>query len=261
VTREPLLLDWVGDIREFTTASQTRWDRIVLLDPRDEQRRARWRTILSSYTAQVNGLAVGTPQPSSVANSCGDYVVSLGYEVGQIGTVLAQKLNRGHQYIADPAEIITGSLVPSSLLLLAPRQRLDFASVVAIEARLRLLGVRFGILTGRDLAGLSFAAAKTFLARRRPNLPAVTISALDHDRSYARSLPRDRESGSLIIAAHGEGAHLLLPDGVVCGLVGQQEVLGESPLVHGCSDQSCKRARNYGLPHYFLHDIRTQLLV
>lgn len=225
-----------------------------VLRPGDPARERRWADVLAWYGADA-----GLPAPP--AGGADDWVLAMGPAAAAIAGDLARRLGRRVGCVPGAAEFAAwhDQASPRSVLLVAERERLDFTTLDAIQARTEPAGTMLGVLTGVDAAALSFAAAKLLLARPDPVRRRATALDAENGRAWVDgredALTADAvqamaagEHRTLALMAHGEGIHLFLDSAVLCGRVGREERFGGAPVPDGCRDGRCKRAETRGLP-------------
>lgn len=264
---------WV-DRPDALKSSLERASHVDILRPADRYRTARWTRVLHWYGAREDPSPREAAVPPSPPHGP-HWVVALGDGPGAVARPLAIRLKRPMSCLSDPAEF--GPWLenhhPQSVLLVALAADLDFENLTALHQ----LAIRhecwFGILTGADLAGLSFSAAKCLLAGNRPlaNNPGIDlgIDAI-FERQYrdgaeegltqeAFEILRTTDHRAVALLAHGEGAHLFLNHAVLCGLVSTTDRFRGKPFRNGCSRKSCKRAQGTGLDVLYATEIRAVL--
>jgi hypothetical protein len=188
-----------------------------------------------------------------------DVVVSCGKNNAAC-TLLSEHLSRSQQSVgslSEAAELIGATGVNSALVVLrAAETRHD--DIIALNHSARVTGTLVGVFVSDAFDDAPTAVDRFLAARRGP----LTGRSGFVDAVFGRLAPgaaRGSADGSalsgelgssfddLTIVAHGDGAHLLIGDTVLCGLVGDEERISGSPLPNGCSGATCKRARHRGL--------------
>ncbi|HVR07119.1 MAG TPA: hypothetical protein VMW75_03665 [Thermoanaerobaculia bacterium] len=198
-------------------------------------------------------------------------MVSLSRDAEAVAAPLAARLGRPSRRLAAARELprFLERCAPLSVLVVASPDQLDFESVTALQGAAIERQCRFGVLSGRDAAALSFAAAKQLLAAGRTSGDCLGFDAV-HGRQLMDGIEGPataagvrqlvtRDALVLLLMAHGEGSHLLLNEAVLCGLVGRTDTFRGRPLRGGCRRGHCKRASGAGLPVLQVADLRAVL--
>lgn len=225
-------------------------DELVLLDPEDHARRARWERVLAWYGASRSN-AASAPGPSPE----GHVVVAVGDEVALVARLFAGR-ERRPLLVVPRAEDVTPAVRAAgalSALVVADRRT---TSVRALGAW-RALSVPWGVITGVDLPGVAFALAKTALCHPAEALTWGFVDAHAGRRGVGRAHDAiDAQAATvqdvlssdldvLALVAHGEGAHANLESVVLCGRVGERERIDGRGSIWGCADtgaeERCKR--------------------
>ncbi|MBE1159880.1 hypothetical protein [Dyella acidiphila] len=129
---------------------------------------------------------------------------------------------------------------------------------------------RVSFLPAIDLAGASFIAAKLILASLMDKpagyLCGDAIFGSQADFSPLITGPdAEDELGTVIVQAHGDGAHANLGSVVLCGRVGEVEQLFDGNAIHGCEQRAdgahCKRRGPKHAGICALQDLRARQLV
>ncbi|MFI2415095.1 hypothetical protein [Streptomyces sp. NPDC018947] len=215
---------------------------VPVLRPEDTGRAERWADILHAYPAPDLGRG-GPPQAR---------VVSLvGHE--DLGDLVARMLGRPHHVLAPARVRDPGALGPEggSVLVVARSRTLTLSVLMPLLEAAARNNTLAGVLTGRDDAAITFAAAKLLAADR--SAPARTAlldgtTGLTHvltpGRPDQRSTLTDVLAGDfagLLVDAHGSAAHASLGTVTLCGLSGPAEHGPDGTvLAGGCTPSVCK---------------------
>jgi hypothetical protein len=241
---------------------------VGLIHPGDHERARRWASVLSWYTPDGPDLAL------PALPSGGEQVVfSLGAESAPVGRAAAYALNRAHRHFADIGALAeVDAPGGGSVLLAAPSALCTFATLAPLEQQWRATGTRWGLLTGRDTAGMFFSLAKIIAARAAPSggLDAVIdgprsqVRLMIPGHSPSRLRMADAVAGDwrfLLIDAHGSGAHAYAAPFVLCGLSADVERTRDGAAVPGgCAPDHCKMAPPGTLRPLALRDLRAQAI-
>ncbi|MFI5743851.1 hypothetical protein ACIA9I_36455 [Streptomyces anulatus] len=215
---------------------------VPILRPEDAGRAERWADILHTYPAPELGRD-GPPDTR---------VVSLaGHE--DLGELVARALGRPH-HVLDPARLhAPRALGPEggSALVVARSRALTLSVLMPLLETAAGNNTLAGVLTGRDDAAITFAAAKLLTADR--SAPARTAlldgtTGLTHvlapgqpDQRNTLTDALDGDFASLLVDAHGSAAHASLGTVTLCGLSGPAEHGPDgAPLAGGCTPSTCK---------------------
>ncbi|WP_440580975.1 hypothetical protein [Streptomyces sp. PT19] len=217
---------------------------VPVLRPEDTGRADRWADILHTYPAPDLGRD-GPPQAR---------VVSLvGHE--DLGELVARALGRPH-HVLDPARLHDpGALGPEggSVLVVARSHALTLSLLMPLLEAAARNNTLAGVLTGRDAAAITFAAAKLLTFHTDRSAPVRTAlldgtTGLTHiltpGQPDQRSTLTDVLAGdfaSLLVDAHGSAAHASLGTVTLCGLSGPAEHGPDGTvLAGGCTPSACK---------------------
>ncbi|MET9776323.1 hypothetical protein ABZ023_19015 [Streptomyces sp. NPDC006367] len=217
---------------------------VPVLRPEDPGRAERWADILHTYPEPDLGRG-GPPQAR---------VVSLvGHE--DLGELVARALGRPH-HVLDPARLhAPGALGPDggSVLVVARSRALTLSVLMPLLEAAARNNTLAGVLTGRDDAACTFAAAKLLASHPDRSAPARTAlldgtTGLTHvltpGQPDQRSTLTDVLAGdfaSLLVDAHGSAAHASLGTVTLCGLSGPAEHGPDGQvLAGGCTPSACK---------------------
>ncbi|MEU4176380.1 hypothetical protein [Streptomyces sp. NPDC026589] len=216
---------------------------VPVLRPDDPRRADRWADILRTYPTR--GLGRGGPPDARVVSLAGHE---------DLGELVARALGRPH-HVLDPARLhAPAALGPEggSVLVVARSRALTLSVLMPILDAAARNSTLAGVLTGRDDAACTFAAAKLLA---RPDLSALARTALlDGTTGLTHVLtpgrPDQRSTladvlgsgwGSLLVDAHGSAAHASLGAVTLCGLSGPAELGPDgSVLAGGCTPTTCK---------------------
>lgn len=244
---------WVSDAKALTGAWADASGGIPVLRPEQPGRHLRWQRVLDWYR----------PAP---ARLLGDQVLVC-LTAGFAGLVEAFATATGQDWLQVPEGDWPAAVPPSRPVTVIARPaelamaRLHAWSVACPTA--------WSILPAIDLAGLSFALAKSQLGLPDPVLDWAIIDVIGERTTTSSDASPEPgvqlsllSSGSraLALGAHGENGHANLGSHVLCGLVGdvERDPAGR-PLRRGCADDGsqarCKRKR--GRPIMHARDIRT----
>lgn len=258
----PAGCQWSDTVDDAVTALDA--GRIPLLRPDDTDRARRWAQVMRWYAPLGH-----TP----MTELAGAVVVSVG-PVETIGHLAATALSRPHHHVTTSA---AAAELPASrsVLLVAtgPDCALD-ALTPALDMWTHL-HTQVGLLTGRDTAGIVFSLAK-ILASRTSARAAPEANGnnalLDGPAGRARRLPHTNERLrfadvltndwlTVLVNAHGSGAHAWLGPYVLCGLTGTEERTGPGHVIpNGCTSSRCKLSPDGTLSPLHPHQLRTVFL-
>lgn len=118
----------------------------------------------------------------------------------------------------------------------------------------------WGVITGRDLAAVSFVMAKSLLYHPHSRGSAHYLNP--RPPACSASTPQEHDlfgtHDRLVIEAHGESGHVSLGTTVLCALPDAAESYAGRPVEGGCTLTSCKRARGHSATR--LVSVTTRLL-
>jgi hypothetical protein len=222
----------------------------VLL-PGEARRAALWRDVVDQQFD-----AAAAPAPARVVAAWGaDAAAPARLYASATGSALLENADLGgileEARRAGPALVVVGA---------APRMRV--AALARISAAARASGRPFGVLTGRDPAGLAFSVAKALLAPR-PSLggldgfDAPSHRPADDPTRPPRVLVKELIRPALVklLRTHGEGGHAKLPGAVVCGVLDDAEFPAAPGLGCAREPRRCKRAAAAGRLVVFADEI------
>lgn len=242
-------------------------DGIPLLRPSDPTRAQRWDAVIRWY-ASVRAVTPQLSQSSNVSSTTaqGDRhsVVLIGREYHRLGGAFSAALQRSCVHLASLDQLpgVVGSGSIDSLLVVAPPTALDARSLgwmtKALAGRLQY---GWGIITARDLAGVSFTLAKLHVDQRHAvprgstELQISAVHAIEGAAGATGPIPTTppeevirtlgRDWDLLSLHFHGDGSHGKLPAAVLCGLMDEEEVLDGHPVEGGCkAGRSCKKVQD-----------------
>ncbi|MFF5969919.1 hypothetical protein ACFY7C_00170 [Streptomyces sp. NPDC012769] len=217
---------------------------VPVLRPEDTGRAERWADILHTYPAP--DLGRGGPPDARVVSLAGHE---------DLGELVARALGRPH-HLLDPARLhAPGALGPEggSVLVVARSRALTLGVLMPLLDAATRNTTFAGVLTGRDDAACTFAAAKLLASHLDRSAPARTAlldgtTGLTHVLTPGRPDQRstladvlDGDFGSLLVDAHGSAAHASLGTVTLCGLSGPAEHGPDGTvLAGGCTPSACK---------------------
>lgn len=227
------------DVTEYA-ALVDECDTTPVLLPAESWRAGRWREVLG-------GLSGGPPPRDAGAHA----VASLGGEYELVARVFARRTTREYLGVVDEPRLLAAVADRNrdSLLVVAPPHALK----VELLRQLQAAECRWGVLTGRDLPAATFVAAKLLdgpAPREHGYLVCGEGVALEGPGHEPGPLEPQQLGGTprstLLIDAHGEGAHLNLGSVVICGLPDEVERDSTGIVAGGCSSVDgvahCKRS-------------------
>ncbi len=257
------MISWTEQLEDFTGRNAD--GPFPVLKPSDPERAARWSKVLSWYESQ----ALETPVLPRATRD--DWVVGVGNVVSPVSRILAERLGRSHDVLdrITAFKAWTTCHRPNSVMLVVEHKSLDFAQMTLL---MRIVDeaspMQFGVLTGADLPGISFAAAKVCygLQGGEPgDLGLDPIFGKMYENGQAGDLELDpmlnalkQDFRTLFMLAHGEGAHLFLEHAVLCGLIGDRELDWLGREVRGCGPSRCKRGGHF--PVQTVKTLRVKLI-
>lgn len=256
-------LVWVADADR---AAEVNLDSAIpVIEPPQLWRRYLWESVLRSY-----GLDSGGTRRPDCARGDGHDVVGVGAEAAVPAAILAALLGRRSVQVDSLAalERHMRSQTPASILGVALARGLSARHLERLTATASTCGVAIGVVTGRDIAGLTFSAAKLVAARRWLDEPDLSLDGLAGTQLDGDGLRRwddvaatlSERWRTLILLAHGEGAHARLGDLVICGVAEEREHHADGRAIDGCvRGVRCKRAPQ-GAARALL-DVRARVLV
>ncbi|MBQ0890615.1 hypothetical protein KBZ94_37815 [Streptomyces sp. RM72] len=217
---------------------------VPVLRPEEAGRADRWADILRTYPAPEPGR--GGPPHARVLSL-------VGHE--DLGELVARTLGRPH-HVLDPARLHDpGALGPcgGSVLVVARSRTLTLSVLMPLLEAAARNNTLAGVLTGRDDAAVTFAAAKLVAVHTDRSVPARTAlldgtTGLTHILTPGRPDQRstladvlDGDFPSLLVDAHGSAAHASLGTVTLCGLSGPAEHGPDGTvLAGGCTPSVCK---------------------
>ncbi|NJP95436.1 hypothetical protein HCN51_39390 [Nonomuraea sp. FMUSA5-5] len=185
-----------------------------------------------------------------------------------IGRLAAEALHRPHTTAAT-LSAVTPASADTSLLIVADAAECSLAGLFPLLRSCAEVGVRVGLLTGRDLAGQVFGLAK-ILAASSGNAPCADLllegsTGCAHDLVTDAPIPLAEAIGQdtrhLVVDAHGSAAHAHLGPYLLCGLTGDAERTMDGQVIPaGCTRTRCKIARDAPLQLLRPHELRTRVL-
>ena len=235
---------WARDLEEYLRLA-ARGGALPVLVPPEPRRRARWTAVLDWYAARGAAISMGG----------GDLVVALGSEYAAPAEAFARTVGRPYRRWLQGQS--PRADVRSMLIVAAPR-RLPRAT---LEYLARKLPCRWGVVTARDLPGITFALAKVRFATAAG--PMAVVDAVERKIYEIGDDGRPADAGTftpermdaircgdwaaLALAGHGDCGHLNLRSVVLCGLVSDVERTVAGEAVGGCATSTdgairCKRA-------------------
>jgi hypothetical protein len=188
-------------------------------------------------------------------------VVAVDGEFEPAARLFATAAGRAFRTIRRPIDItdLRETQAHESLLLIGRPEALTHAVLERIAERME---IPWGVLTARDLAGLSFMLAKQMVSGPSTadgravfvNTMLRTILRRDDMRRFARDPLNPpgvvdellgQEWETLGIVAHGERGHANLESTVLCGLLDDREKSASGIVLEGClregNQRRCKR--------------------
>jgi hypothetical protein len=255
VSEKMPIVQWAKSYTEYLELCDGEPGSITLLDPHDPVRRERWTQAISWYAS--------CPGWNSSRSQSNSLVISLdrGSGTNVIGRILAKRLGWTHRDLKVIEELPGEALSDCAAILVAPRGELDLAMLGRVYRRFESAGATFGVLTAADLPGLSFIAAKCCLTPSiLPSGDFVLDAVFGERESLGDVINRPAGWRLALLMAHGEGAHLHLGNGVLCGLLGTHELIDGIRVPEGCGVQDCKRARKAHLATIPANRLRCRIL-
>lgn len=275
---------WVPELGALKDWRVERPAPIPILRPPEAPRLQRWKQILSWYGAHSVGRPAGssdntTAAAEAPADSSRHLIAALDDEAAVVGSVLAAVDRRPLIRCTDLSHLTTRASDPDvrSLLILARPSQLKNRALLELAAS---LSVPWGIITGRDLAALSFAVAKSLAARPRSRLPRLHLDAIARrkwfwprggcststrngslDADTTLKTLRSSNWDTVSIHCHGDGAHANFNSVVLCGVADQREI-GVDGWIGGCEVRNgysrCKRVHNEQRRPFRFGDVRAR---
>jgi hypothetical protein len=177
--------------------------------------------------------------------------------------------------VADVAQHLAKTHCTSALLVGKP----SHFTVRKLDALSEQIGIPWGLLTARDVPGLSFLVAKLLagarahahgfglidaIAGRVTEFDSVPSLPTSFDNGSIGAMLRDHRWQTLVVHAHGGNSHAMLRSVVLCGLVDDVEHdLAGRPLA-GCradvSPRRCKRVPRGDSPIVSFGEVRARQL-
>lgn len=256
----PAGFQWVSDIPgRVSTAEHSA---VPVLWPGDTARAARWARVLQNYG----------PVPAleeAAVTEAGGCVVSLGDTDG-VSRLAAIALGREHHQLDEPFEAEMPRVPPGgSVLVVARASVCTFARLRPLLQRWARDGVRVGVLTGLDHAGMTFTLAK-IVADRLGSAPSDAGQLhVDGTTGTAKATSGEKVRlaealgtawHSIALDAHGSGSHATLGPFMLCGLAHDTERLSDgTPLPGGCTTGWCRAGRGV-LDQALMRDLQCRFL-
>ncbi|GAB3474140.1 hypothetical protein [Amycolatopsis cihanbeyliensis] len=255
----PAGIAWITAVTEAAGLVGTGVVPLVL--PADQERARRWARVLHSY-GDLSAFTPGRCDPQRIVVSVGD--------TAEIGQTAAAALGRTHRHVPDVPSVST-LVVPAdaSLLLVAAPADCTFAALHPILQSWHGEGVKAGVLTGRDEAGMFFSLAK-IVADQHGSAPTPEADVrFDGTTGTALVNGTDRPALAealtstwrcIVVDAHGTGSHVPLGSYILCGLSGDREhVLDHNPMLDGCTNGHCRGGRGV-LEPVLVRDLKCRTL-
>lgn len=250
---------WIASAASATDVIRAGSVPVVL--PSDDQRARRWATVLNYY----GGVQAFGVEPVSQRQ----VIVSVGGAIA-VGQAAAVALGRVHHHVSDLASAATVAVpAGASVLLVAEAARCSFAALHPVLQTWERDGIRSGVLTGLDEAGMVFALAKMLADRHGPRSSGETDIRFDGSTGIAETVGGDRPSLTdalgrpwrcVVVDAHGTGSHATLGPAILCGLSGDRERLSDrTPILDGCASGRCRAGRDV-LEQILIRDMRCRTL-
>ncbi|MFF7249918.1 hypothetical protein ACFZBU_39215 [Embleya sp. NPDC008237] len=234
---------------------------VPVIRPAETDRADRMRRVLAWYATDPRA-----PRPAAPA---GARIASVGPH-RTLGDLAATVLGRPHHHAAGLDEL-PDDLAGGSVLVIAPAEHLTLAALVPYLTRQAARDTTVGFLTGRDVAAITFALAKTHAAHTAHTHAASAL--IDGTTGLSRLLPAPgqgiatpdalaRSWRTLIVDAHGSAAHAALGPAILCGLTGTREhTTTGTEIPDGCTRRHCKTDTTGGrIPTLAPHDLKTEIL-
>ncbi len=255
----PSGLTWIASAASATNVIRAGSVPVVL--PSDDQRARRWATVLNYY-GSVQAFGIESLSQRQV-------VVSVGNAIA-VGRAAALALGRVHHHVADLASMARIAVpAGASVLLVAEAARCSFAALHPVLQAWARDGIRSGVLTGLDEAGMVFALAKMLADRHGLRTPGETDIRLDGSTGTAETVGGDHPSLTdallrpwrcVVVDAHGTGSHATLGPAILCGLSGDRERLSDrTPISDGCTNGRCRAGRDV-LEQILVREMRCRAL-
>lgn len=243
---------WVDELRSVKVALRGNADTINLLDPQSPVRRRRWTEVIGAYRAcsQAGRYRSAATLRTGVILAARELWGCDTEEILQALHLRAEKVVLLEDHRTIP-RLLARERHPTATVIAQPQQ-LSTRFIRELAAQAAASRVRIGCLTATDLASLIFVGLKMRIAwcplptdqtsdrngECRPPLPFMTNLTCANPISPAA---REFEHWSVVSArGHGDGAHIDLEQGVLCGFHdlpagGQRDEIG-------CGNDFCQRS-------------------
>jgi hypothetical protein len=240
-------------------------------------------TIAAGYETCTAEEAGAANNPGSAAAPVKDIIMVIGPDLLEPVTVYSRitgrsllKLKSVAGLEEDGAAFLIGAA--ESVLVAALPDCLTYEVLDRIACKLYALNpnIEWGVVTAPDPAGLSFVFAKLLADSSRPlKEGALDIlhgyiyeaepAAGDFTKNELDSTLIQEAVGAdwrtLVIAAHGEGAHAYLESVVLCGITGRNELDASGAIIQGCRPGVCKRVHDPAVNIWPVCNLKNQISV
>lgn len=239
---------WINDHKDYDLFENA--NSFPLLLPDDIERKKRWEKILVNYNVTFNeNIEYADKKFSNQHTNHDDIIVILDINLKPLVELYSYETSRTLlvlKKISDIEEIIK-SLQPNSILFVLSKNEANNFNLLLIKEYLYLLNkdIQWGIITGEDIHAINFMLLKNVLNNINLNdLEVLDILNSNEELSEEKVFSiLNKENNTLIIAAHGEGAHINLKYSVICGQITPKELDKKNSILHnGCSNKYCKRS-------------------
>lgn len=249
--QKPKYYTWINKNKDYVLFKNK--NSFPLLMPDDIERKKRWEKILEDYNVILNKNIECDEHTIKNYNNehtnRDDIIVILDINLKPLAELYSYKTSRHLlvlEKIMDIEEIIK-SLQPNSILFILSKNEANNFNLLFIKEKLYLLSkdVQWGIITGEDINAINFMMLKN-LSNKISLKGLEVLDILNYNQELSEKKVFDilnRDNSTIIIAAHGEGAHINLKYAVICGQLTSKELdKNNKVLNNGCSTQHCKRS-------------------
>ncbi|MBD1583308.1 ATP-grasp domain-containing protein [Pseudoalteromonas sp. S16_S37] len=236
--------------------------RLPLIKPTTQSRFEHWKRVLKSYHYLVKKVCDGQMHPVVYIDTSHQAIAQ--YYAGLAGRVVKK--------FASIDAIIAASDAYKSMLIIGCKNELKTKILVELSAKMQC---RWGVFTGHDRAAICFLALKNRL--RTAYVDGTGLIDAIHQKQadfYEPTSPvlqnYDPEKflnetnyrKSLVVVAHGEGAHVNLNQAVLCGLYEEYEYDLSEAVLNGCvnngEQKRCKRVHDPSITLSHFNCLKTE---
>jgi hypothetical protein len=274
---------WLSKTSEYLESRKNIEKGIIPIIRPDDSRCKRWSRILSWYGLYENKKSIHKSFQIPEVNES-DIVVFLDSFSSVSAEIYARVLGKkliglhGLQSYDELKEIVDSSYI-KSLMLFGSTEKF---TTRATRLVCKKIGVPWGFVTAKDLAGLSFTVAKLSMKAKVQNKNYIVIDAINRSNqkrllsdieylstsqtksSILHSIIRDNWN-TCAIQAHGDGGHIYLDSLMLCALSDNVEQFKGNLLSDGCNISTgvhlCKRTVETNKTVIFLGDIKANYLL